>query len=124
MAKDDDSLSKYAPAIIIAFILLFTFIYLLQVYPGERAMALSGNPSGNTIEIINGAFVPNEIKIHKGASITWINRDRIDHQIIGMDFQSGILKPGGMFTQKFNEVGTYVYNCNIHQNEYGKIIVS
>ena len=38
--------------------------------------------SAKTIQITGLAFVPNEVKISKGATVLWTNNDRVNHRVI------------------------------------------
>lgn len=83
-------------------------------------------------------FLPNEIIILKGASITWENHDieGLGHSVTstisspadkapksnGM-FDSDILAPGESSTIVFDQSGVFNYYCTLHPHERGTIIV-
>lgn len=79
-----------------------------------------------TVAISNFSFVPSQITITKGATITWTNNDSAPHQIVADDnsFQSGALSQGQSFQQTFDQEGTYSYHCAIHPSMKGTVIVT
>lgn len=73
-------------------------------------------PSGNIIRILGKqGFDIEELTVKKGSTITWINEDPKEEDIV-VTFQKGrtfinsdIMPPGGMYEHTFDEVGTYDY---------------
>lgn len=89
----------------------------------------TGNGNGNNnrqIEISNFAFVPSTLTIPAGTTITWVNRDSSNHNIVSDTslFNSGILSQNQTYSYTFNQTGTYNYHCGIHPNMTGTIIVT
>ena len=92
------------------------------------AMAIAGCPAGgepgdNEVFMRSISFDPAEITIQAGESVTWNNRDIVPHtaksgnpgeQDLGSFFRSGNLLQGNTFTHTFNEVGEFVYFCEVH----------
>jgi plastocyanin len=76
--------------------------------------------SGNVkAEIKDFAFSPKTLKIKKGATVTWTNRDSAKHDIDpdneSPDFkESELLAQGESYSFTFNTVGTYTYHCSPH----------
>ena len=118
---------KYGVPLIVIVLLVFFIFYVIMVYPTDRAKILLENKqehqNKNVIYIKGGEFQPSEITISKGESVTWINQDNTNHRINGADFMSPIIYPGGSYTHKFTDEGTYVYSCEFHPEMSGKIIV-
>ena len=81
-------------------------------------------------EKIDGCFVPSQITIHKGESVTWVNEDAAFHSVTsgyyntpsGL-FDSGYLDPYQSFSYTFEETGTYHYYCTLHPWMEGQIMV-
>jgi plastocyanin len=71
------------------------------------------------------AFSPSPITISVGASVTWLNDDRIAHTSTGDSglWDSGVLEPGAVFSRTFPSAGTFTYHCVIHPNEVGTVTV-
>ena len=75
----------------------------------------------------NIAFSPSSITIRQGDSVTWTNKDNVQHTVIsdsGSELSSGIIQPGQTYSHTFNTPGTYTYHCNIHPMMTGTIIVT
>ena len=76
----------------------------------------------------NTRFVPMNIKVKAGGTITWTNKDGFAHTVTkdsgpGAKFDSGQVDGGGTFKQKFRTAGTVNYVCTIHPNQTGTITV-
>jgi len=84
-------------------------------------------PNDPTVTIVEFRFEPAAVIIEKGASLTWINKDSVNHQI---SFNSGplnpmspILKPGDSWRATFLEVGDFPYNCTFYPAMTGTVNV-
>ena len=81
-------------------------------------------------EKIDHCFVPSQITIHKGESVTWVNEDAAFHSVTsgyydtpsGL-FDSGYLDPYQSFSYTFEETGTYHYYCTLHPWMEGQVMV-
>merc|ERR1712174_8563 len=91
-------------------------------YAAETKTVKMGSDSGQLV------FVPDEISICKGDSVTWVNNkggphnvvfdeenipDGVAQDAISMDGQLG--EEGETFTKKFDTAGTYGYYCEPHR---------
>lgn len=78
--------------------------------PAEAASA--------AVLIQNFAYSPSTITIAVGSSITWTNRDSVDHTVTEVSgpagFDSGQIAPGATYTHTFTVAGTYTYHCADH----------
>ncbi len=112
------------PVIVIALIAFF-LLYTILVPPSERVkMFNSDKPiESNTIQIKDKMFIPGELNVQKGSSVTWVNEDNEDNKISGSNFESGILHNGESYTHTFDETGIYVYASEFYPGVTGKIIV-
>lgn len=79
------------------------------------------------VEIKNFTFIPADIKIPAGTTVTWTNHDVVAHTATASDpkgvFDSGNLNPGQSFSFKFDTPGTYHYICTYHPFMKGTITV-
>jgi plastocyanin len=77
------------------------------------------------VSIQDFTFIPSEIRISVGDTITWTNNDNTDHTVLANDgsFSSEVLQTGHQFSFKFEESGTFEYICGIHPTMQGTIIV-
>jgi len=79
------------------------------------------------VNIKDFRFDPDPIIIAKGTSLTWINQDAVNHQIL---FERGpvismspMLKPGDSWTGTFLETGDFPYSCTVHPTMKGMVKV-
>ena len=80
----------------------------------------------NEIAMADFSFSPKMFIVPAGATVTWINHDKVPHVISSADNQfqrSPLLQPGQAFSNTFATGGTYSYFCSIHPRMTGKIIV-
>jgi YVTN family beta-propeller protein len=90
----------------------------------QRAAA-NAAAAGARISIANFAFVPPEITVVAGQSVTWSNDDGAPHGLMYKDGATGtdLLLPGKSFSRTFDKPGTYDYACSVHPYMMGKVIV-
>jgi YVTN family beta-propeller protein len=88
--------------------------------------AADAGARGARVSIANFAFVPPEIKVVAGQSVTWSNDDGSPHGLMYKDGAAGtdLLLPGKTFTRTFDKAGTYEYACSTHPYMMGRIVVS
>jgi len=84
--------------------------------------------SANTVTIQNFAFLPGDITIKKGTTVTWTNNDSTAHSVNETDNQkgpdSGDLNPGDKYSFTFDQTGTFKYRCNLHPEMLGTVTVT
>jgi plastocyanin len=80
----------------------------------EVAAAISGN-----------AFVPADLEVSAGATVTWTSEDAVPHTVTAVDgtFASGVLAEADAFTHTFETPGPYDYFCAIHPDMRGRVTV-
>jgi plastocyanin len=71
------------------------------------------------------SFLPSEITVRAGTTVTWSNEDEAVHTVTAADksWDSGRIPIGGSFSQTFTTPGTYVFVCTIHAAMKGTITV-
>ena len=75
-------------------------------------------------------YIPPNIVVEKGKSVTWLNEDSSFHSVTsgfypepsGL-FDSGHLDPYESYTLSFDEFGTYDYFCTLHPWMKAQVIV-
>jgi plastocyanin len=79
-----------------------------------------------TVTIKTGGFTPAKVAIASGDSITWVNRDTVNRQVVatGGQFASPVIKPGGSWTRQFSVAGTFKYRDTFKSAQTGTIVVS
>ena len=104
--------------------ILLTSPFTLAVC-AQIAHAATPAKEGAKVSIANFAFAPAEITIAPGESVTWTNDDGAPH---GLEYNDGakgtdLLLPGASFSRRFDQPGTYDYNCSVHPYMTGRVVV-
>jgi plastocyanin len=91
----------------------------------SKQTAASTEKVGAKVSIANFTFVPAEITIAPGESVTWTNDDGAPHGLEYADGAQGtnLLLPGASFSRQFDRPGTYDYNCSVHPYMTGRVVV-
>jgi plastocyanin len=79
-----------------------------------------------TIPMQDNRFLPAEQTVALGTTVTWVNLDAEDHDVLAVDtsFRSPRgLKQGESYSYTFAVPGVYVYVCDLHHNMAGTIVV-
>ena len=100
---------------------------LILALAAVLTLAVAG-PAGagtKTINIYGSTFSPKSATITEGDTVTWVNRDNANHQILADkgQFVSPILRPNQRYSFTFNAAGTYTYKDELNRNLAGTIIV-
>jgi plastocyanin len=80
----------------------------------------------NAVPMQGNLFVPAEKTVAIGTTVTWINLDAEDHDVITNDFStivSPLIKPGESFSFTFEAPGSFAYVCDLHRDMAGVINV-
>jgi plastocyanin len=104
-------------------------VSLVVIAPTTRAQAPNA-----TVELRGTAFMPSSLTVLVGTTVTWSQKDSIEHTVSVDENQpeewtDGILLPmnaGGVLNQfehTFENLGTTTYHCEVHPNMVGKVIV-
>ncbi len=86
--------------------------------------------AANEVYIQNYKFNPSPLKVKKGTTVTWTNKDLARHNIAVDDGQPAGGPTGPLFGQNetfqftFNTVGTYKYHCEPHPYMHGEVEVT
>lgn len=92
-------------------------------------------PAGSGVlgcEETNECFIPAEVTVSVGTTVTWSNDDTVAHTVTsgtpsgGSDgvFDSSIFMVGTTFEHTFDQAGTYDYFCMVHPWMKGKVQVN
>ena len=73
-------------------------------------------------------FEPRQVKLERGATVTWTNRDQVAHDVtqgnrVYNEFTSHNIEPGQSYRHTFDEPGEVRYRCTIHANMEGEFRV-
>ncbi len=76
------------------------------------------------VTIDNFSFVPQQLTLKVGDSVTWTNHDDIPHTVVSAgQFRSKTLDTGNTFSFTFTAAGDYTYFCSLHPHMTGMIKV-
>jgi plastocyanin len=69
-----------------------------------------------TVDMSSISFKPPIVHIQPGQTVLWTNSDPFQHTVTADDgsYDSGLIDPGGTFSQEFDAPGTYQYYCQPH----------
>lgn len=92
-----------------------------------------GSQNKVTVKIVKGAanknneqfFVPQQIQLNSGGTVTWQNNDKAAHTATADngEFDSGIIAPSKIFSTTLDKAETLNYKCTIHPWMTGTITV-
>ena len=107
-------------------ILFWMFVGLL-LYLIAQNLASAKNSlklTQHNVDISGFTFVPKQLEVKTGDTITWINKDIVPHNIIESIDQRAIspdLATGEAYT--FVVKKSMVYHCGLHPSMKGKVLV-
>jgi plastocyanin len=79
---------------------------------------------GDTVEMKDACFRPSTLRIDPGATVTFVNRDAMTHNVTAMGWgQFEDMNQGDAFRATFEESGVYPYACQYHPGMTGAILV-
>jgi len=78
-----------------------------------------------TVSMDHNTFIPGEITVVPGTTVTWVNKEAMPHIVVDLNkgFRSKTLAKDASFSFTFATAGDYDYLCSIHPNMKGKVIV-
>jgi len=102
---------------------LFTALASTPCLPEDANNAGAGPVA--TVSMDHTTFIPSEIIVAPGTTVTWVNNEAMPHNVadINKGFRSKILAKDARFSFTFATAGEYDYLCLIHPNMKGKVIV-
>jgi plastocyanin len=95
---------------------------------GGAPFAVPGTPvATNQVDLPKSLkYVPAVIEVPVGTTVTWTNHDTMPHTVRLLD-GGDVNKPlavGGSTTITFTRAATIYYDCSIHPQMHGKVVVS
>ncbi len=78
-----------------------------------------------TVDIDDYEFLPAELEIAAGTTVTWTNVGQVPHTATAEDetFDTGVLGRGKSGSYTFEEPGTYPYVCTLHPTDMKATVV-
>jgi len=83
--------------------------------------------TGDAVSIQSFAFVPPNLSVVSGTTVTWTNQDAEQHTVTsddGHSFESSAFGQGQTFQVTAGAPGTYTYTCRIHPFMHGTLTVT
>lgn len=113
-------MARFPRKTVIVPVVALVMLAAVLAMPGEAGAA------GGIVTIEHFQFAPSPVTITVGSSVTWVNRDPVDHTVspMGGAFSgSGVLKPGGSFRAVFPKAGMFSYYDSFNNFMTGTVIV-
>jgi plastocyanin len=90
---------------------------------------LHGTPpsegEGTVVEMVDACFTPTVLHVDPGTTVTFVNRDEMNHQVAGVGDTWGSfteLLRGDRVTYTFETDGVYLYSCWLHPGMVGAVV--
>jgi amicyanin len=81
----------------------------------------------NTVTIDNFSYLPQELTVAAGTTVTWVNHDDIPHTVTSRGstrvLDSPPLDTDQRYSFTFKDPGVYAYYCTIHPHMTARVIV-
>jgi plastocyanin len=95
------------------FVAALLFAALVKPARAESAM----------VDIRQFKFVPADIEIPAGGTVTFVNHDLAPHTATGGFFDTGLLRQDERKEVTFPTAGVFPYYCKFHRHMTGRIVV-
>jgi plastocyanin len=90
---------------------------------GTGTSGTGSSSSAVSVSLKNFAFVPADITVAVGGTVTFTNNDSTTHDVVGDSFDSGPMAQGATFSQTFATAGTFPIHCSIHPSMTANVTV-
>ena len=88
------------------------------------ASAAAGPGATHTVTIENMQFQPQELTVHRGDRIVWVNKDLFPHTVTAPKiFDSGSIASNASWSYSATRSGQYAYGCTYHPTMKGTLKV-
>jgi len=89
------------------------------------ALAATGDAATPRVAIHQFKFVPAQLTVPVGTTVTWTNGDEETHTVTATDrtYTSTGLEHTETFTHRFTTPGTYTYFCALHPHMTATVVV-
>ncbi len=89
----------------------------------QRTAAPATGTAAATVVIDDMAFSPETVEIAAGETVAWLWRDSATHDVAFDDGAASPKQKSGSWQRTFTQPGTYGYDCTLHHNMTGTVIV-
>jgi plastocyanin len=122
-----------------------TYEYFCNIHPSMTGMVVvreTATPAGESaapddatgagatvvteVSIVDVAFQPTDIQVPVGSTVDWVNDDPFAHTVTARegDFDSGTMDAGAVYSETFDQAGSFDYFCAIHPSMTGTVTVT
>lgn len=85
--------------------------------------ASAGPGKTYTVTIENMQFNPQELTVHRGDRIVWVNKDLFPHTATAKAFNSGSIAANASWSYVAVKKGDYAYGCTFHPTMKARLTV-
>jgi amicyanin len=91
----------------------------------DAPLVARARASGNTVRVEGFAFKAPTVRVQKGTTVRWVNRDAAPHSVAAQNgsFASRNLRQGQSYARRFTRPGSYEYLCGVHPQMKGRVVV-
>lgn len=94
---------------------------------GDAAPAPAPVAGDAVVALRNVEFNPARLAVHRGATVTWVWREKVAHNIKGTGAAAALVDRAttdtGSYRVTFERLGVYRYRCTIHPGMDGSVTV-
>ena len=111
----------------------FVVLAAIVLVPGTASASGGGgcggpvtDEAGTEVDIVDYCFSPTILRVAPGDAVTFTNRDRAPHSVLGANATWGDyddMKRRRGITYRFSEPGVYPYVCTYHVGMVGVVVV-
>jgi plastocyanin len=101
-------------------------LIILAAALGALAAAAPAAALTHAVAITRAGFVPKQLTVAEGDSVTWTNSDTDNHQVVSQDapFTSPVLKPTETFSYTFAKAGKFTVTDALSRKERMNVTVT
>ena len=94
--------------------------------PAAEEPVEDSEAAGGEVSIEGFAFVPADLQVSVGDTVTWTNLDPTSHTVTDDSgaFDSGSVSGDGTFELTFDTAGEFAYHCDFHPGMTGTVTVA
>ena len=96
---------------------------ITRVKPEPIATRIPASMDQPLVSAVDFGFMPQELRIRVGQSVTWVNDGRELHDATGDDWHSGPIEPTRVYRHTFGFAGRFEYRCTVWTDMRGSIVV-
>ena len=119
------ALARTLPAAVVAVALALALAGCSIALGEESGSGNDPAPTSDDYDVVvtDMRFEPSSLEVQAGTTVTWLFDDSTRHDVVGDGWGSDIQRDG-TFSHTFDEPGTYDYDCTLHRNMTGRVIVT